>query len=254
MLKEADTIDPVVFRLEKVDSTNSFLFQQGLKGVPEGSFCVSDEQTAGKGRLDRVWHSPAGKGLWLSVLFRPDIPAEDVPLMTYCAALAMSDALHNIAGVENSIKWPNDLVAERKKICGILCTSSFENGKPSFVIIGTGVNLMQGSYPPDLSDRATSVQEMGGRPDRELIMQAYLKQLKVCVGALVSGNRDMILKEVSKRCVTIGKEVEVSGTVQFRGIAEEIGPEGELIVRDRNGERKSVFCGDVSVRGVMGYV
>lgn len=254
MLKKTESMDPVIFRFAKIDSTNAFLFQQGLKGVPDGSFCVSDEQTAGKGRLDRVWNSPAGKGLWLSVLLRPNIPAEDVPLLTYCAAMAMSDALHNISGVETGIKWPNDLVVDGKKICGILCTSSFENGKPSFVVIGTGVNLMQGAYPADLSARATSVQEMGGRPDRENIMQTYLKQLKVYVGTLVTGNKAMILKKVSERCVTIGREVEVNGNVQFYGIAEGIGPEGELIVRDRNGEQKQVFCGDVSVRGVMGYV
>ena len=254
MLKENEGLKPVIYRLKKVDSTNAFLFKEGTKGVPDGSVCISDEQTAGKGRMDRVWSSPAGKGLWLSVLVRPDLSAENVPLLTYCAALAMSDALDEAAGVRSEIKWPNDLVARGKKICGILCTSSFENGKPAFVVIGTGVNLKNGAFPPELADRATSVEAMDGKTDREGIMQAYLRYLRKWIGNLTAGKKTDLLKEVSKRCVTLGREIEVSGSVQTRGIAESIGPDGELIVLEADGERKPIFCGDVSVRGVMGYV
>ena len=253
-MTETDTVEPFFYRLTVVDSTNAFLFREGLKGAPDGSVCVSDEQTAGKGRLDRVWNSPAGKGLWLSVLLRPDLNAEDTPLLTYCAALAMSDALREAAGIKNEIKWPNDLVVNGKKICGILCASSFENGKPSFAVIGTGVNLLEGSYPEELSDRAISVEDMGGKTDREALMQAYLRYLKAHVDTLVKGNKASMLKEVSDRCVTVGREVEVTGSIQTHGMAESIGPEGELIIREPNGVRKAIFCGDVSVRGVMGYV
>lgn len=254
LVTETDRMEPVFYRLTAVDSTNAFLFREGMNGAPDGSVCVSDEQTAGKGRMDRVWNSPAGKGLWLSVLLRPDLNAEDTPLLTYCAALAMSDALREEACVENKIKWPNDIVAGGKKICGILCTSSLENGKPAFAVIGTGVNLLKGSYPAELSDRATSVEDVGGKTDRESLMQTYLRYLKVHVDTLVKGNKESILKKVTERCITVGSEVEVTGSVQTRGIAEDIGPEGELIIREPNGVKKAIFCGDVSVRGVMGYV
>lgn len=254
LIPETGSLRPEIYRFSKVDSTNAFLFREGIKGAPEWTACVADEQTAGKGRMDRVWNSPAGKGLWMSVLVRPQIPAADTPLLTYCAALAMSDALQETAKVKNGIKWPNDIVVDGKKICGILCTASFENGKPAFVVIGTGVNLRAGAYPPELADRAISVEEAGGLADRESVLMDYIQRLTLRVNALEAGEKVEMIENVIQRCVTVGREVKVNGSVQVRGVAEGIGHEGELLVRDVTGVLHSVNCGDVSVRGVMGYV
>ena len=110
--------DEGIIRLKTVDSTNAFLNRLGREGAPEGTVCVADEQTAGRGRMDRIWHSPAGQGLWMSILLRPSVTMKDAGLLSFCAALAVSDALGSVSNIDAGIKWPNDLVCNGKRSAG----------------------------------------------------------------------------------------------------------------------------------------
>ena len=147
-------------------STNTDVLQAGLQGAPEGFAVVAEEQKAGRGRMNRSWFSPPGAGLYASVLVRPRIGIGEAGLLSFCAANAMRAAIAE-AGLETvRIKWPNDLVAGGKKICGILSSCRTQEGRLDFAVIGLGVNLGPGSYPEELKDRAGCLAEMGVTPDR----------------------------------------------------------------------------------------
>ena len=233
-------------------STNTDVLQAGLQGAPEGFTVVAEEQTAGRGRMDRKWFSPPGAGLYASVLVRPEITDREAGLLSFCAANAMRAAIAE-AGLETvQIKWPNDLVAGGKKICGILSTCRMKDGRPEFAVIGLGVNLGPGSYPAELADRAGCLAEMGVQAEREHLLYQYLRHLDRQLRALEAGGAE-VLAEMRSHCVTLGKEVLVSGGTELRGTAEAIGKSGELILRTEDGTLIPVMAGDVSVRGIMGY-
>lgn len=269
-LQAGDSLDPAFWRgalrtvrlghgtteiLREVGSTNTRLKQMAAAGAPDGSLCAAERQTAGRGRLGRTWVSPEGRGLWLSVLLRPQLPPEQAPFITFCAAMAMQDALKEACGLDTFIKWPNDIVSGGKKICGILLEMSAEPDRIEYVVAGTGLNVRRGSYPDDLSDRASCVEELTGNvPLRRNILAAYLTALESHVDRLVQEGSAPILNLLNGRCCTIGSAVHVSGNVEFTGVAERIDESGALIVRTEKGEACRVLAGDVSVRGVMGYV
>lgn len=243
-----------IIRLKTVNSTNTRLCSLGRDGAPAWTVCTAEEQTSGRGRLDRVWHSPAGQGLWMSILLRPALPIAETGLLSFCAALAVSDALKTAARVDTAVKWPNDLVCGSRKICGILSTNCMMPDGSYFSVIGVGINLTKDAYPDELKDRATSVEEENGTPDREEMIRLFRERLRYYSGLLETGRRAELIAMTSARCVTLGKKVQVTGAVETAGTAEAIGSDGELILLTENGKRETVLCGDVSVRGVMGYV
>lgn len=233
-------------------STNTDVLQAGLQGAPEGFTVVAEEQKAGRGRMNRSWFSPPGAGLYASVLVRPRISIGEAGLLSFCAANAMRAAIAE-AGLETvRIKWPNDLVAGGKKICGILSSCRTQEGRLDFAVIGLGVNLGPGSYPEELKDRAGCLAEMGVTPDREDLLYQYLRHLDRQLRDLEAGGAE-VLAELKDHCVTLGREVLVSGGTELRGTAVDIGKSGELILRTEDGKRMPVLAGDVSVRGIMGY-
>ena len=239
--------------VEVTGSTNEDATRAGMRGEPEGWTVVAAEQTAGRGRMDRAWFSPPGAGLYVSVLVRPKITAGEAGLLSFCAANAMCAAIAE-AGLEGvRIKWPNDLVAEGKKICGILSSCRAQEGRLDFAVVGLGVNLAPGSYPPELADRAGCLAEMGVTADRKDLLYRFLPHLDRQLRALEAGGAE-VLAETRRYCLTLGKEVRVSGGTELRGTAADIGNSGELILRREDGERIPVTAGDVSVRGIMGYV
>ena len=240
--------------LPETDSTNVRLRQMALAGAPHGSLCAADLQTAGKGRLGRAWHSPAGQGLWLSVLLRPNLSPAQAPLVTFLAAMAMAQAVRETAHIPCDIKWPNDLVSGGRKLCGILLEVSADMEHIHHLIVGTGLNVHRGAYPAELSPQATSIEDITAPPSRGEILAAYLNALEALLDRLESGGFAAIAEEYMHRCVTIGSRVQVIGTETFTGTAEAIDDTGALLVRDDAGELRRVLSGDVSVRGVMGYV
>ena len=238
-------------------STNTAVKDMFREGAPHGSLCLCEEQTAGRGRLGRTWVSPAGAGLWQSVLLLPSIPPERVSVLTFCAALAMAEALEETAGIDARIKWPNDLVCGGIKICGILLEASVEPGRVECVVMGVGLNVRPEAVPPELTGQAACVADFCAEvPPRRRILCAYLERLEHWTDAAEQGGFDAVAPALKARCVTLGSRVLVTpaaGGEPFAGTAADIGGDGSLLVRTDAGEERHVLAGDVSVRGVMGY-
>ena len=268
-LAENDRLDPVLWQhalqtralgrgtvcfAQELTSTNTVLKQMGAEGAPHGSLCLCETQTAGRGRLGRAWVSAPGAGLWQSVLLRPDVPPLKAPMLTYCAALAMADALAETAGLSAGIKWPNDLVADGKKLCGILLECSMEPDRVDFVVVGVGLNVLPAAVPEDLRHQAACVADFGAVPKRREILLHYLAALERWTDRLEEKGLAGVRESVRQRCVTLGRTVRVQGAQNFTGVAEDIDADGALVVRCENGRLQRVMAGDVSVRGVMGYV
>ncbi len=234
-------------------STNLVLKDMAKQGASHGSLCLCECQTAGRGRMDRTWSSPEGQGVWLSVLLRPALKPEDAPLITFCCALAMATAMREVTGLDAKIKWPNDLVLNGRKLCGILLEMGFD-AQGYYVVAGTGLNIRKGAYPPELAERAISIEECADVPDRGTLVAAYLKALEVAVSVIEQHGFSGIAEDFRRECITLGSQVQVLGTdTAFTGLAEDIDETGALLVR-ADGELRRVLAGDVSVRGVMGYV
>ena len=242
-------LKPKVLRFESLPSTNTELAQRASEGAAEGLAIVADEQTAGRGRLQRAWSSPKGPGLYLSILLRPAIPQNYWPLITFIAALAVGDALREAAGVRTDIKWPNDLLSGERKICGILA-EAIDTPAGRAVILGIGINLTENAYPPEIANVATSVSEAAGmEADREQILAALSDTLSRWYARLEEPGQ--IIDAWSNRSsYAIGKLVQVSnGDDVWQGTTCGVEPDGALRLRTSSGEIKLVRAGDVySVR------
>lgn len=233
-------LKPKVLRFESLPSTNTELARMASEGAAEGVAILADEQTAGRGRLQREWSSPKGAGLYFSILLRPVIPIEQWPLITFMAALAVGDALQEAVGLRTDIKWPNDLLSGERKICGILA-EAIETPSGRAVIVGIGINLTPSAFP-----EATSVAEATGvQPDREAILAALLRALSRWYSLL--GEREKIVAAWSSRSsFASGKMVQVkNGDETWQGTTCGVEPDGALRLRTGNGEVKLIRAGDV---------
>ena len=233
-------LKPKVLRFESLPSTNTELARMASEGAAEGVAILADEQTAGRGRLQRAWSSPKGAGLYFSILLRPAIPVDQWPLITFMAALAVGDALQEAAGLRTDIKWPNDILSGERKICGILA-EAIETPAGRAVIVGIGINLTPGAFP-----EATSVAEAAGiKPDREAILAALLSALTRWYSLL--GEREKIVAAWSSRSsYANGKVVQVkNGDETWQGTTCGVEPDGALRLRTGSGEVKLIRAGDV---------
>ncbi len=236
-------------------STNDDLEARARDGAPEGSCVVADEQTAGRGRLDRTWVSPPGAGLWASVLVRPgDAPADRVAWLPLVAGVAVSDALHEASGVRAELKWPNDLVAIAaacggsegpRKLGGILSMLVPDaGGEGSAVILGIGINVDMGGMDLPVK-QATSVLLEGGNLDRSALLAALLISLEQRLAQWRSGDGS-VERDYRTRCATIGRlvDVELPNGRRVSGVVAGIDDDGHLLVSD--GESTSrITAGDV---------
>lgn len=240
--------------LPAVGSTNTELKMMALSGAPGGSLCLCETQTAGKGRLGRTWVSPAGAGLWQSVLLRPRLKPEHAPLITLCAAMAMARAVRETSGIDVGIKWPNDLVCGGKKLCGILLEISADPDAIEYVVVGVGLNVCKGAVPPELTQQAACIEDFAKPPLRRDILVHYLAALEDVITRLELQGFDGIRADYRAASCTLGRPVRVISSTEFIGVAEDIDESGALLVRTEDGELRRVLSGDVSVRGLMGYV
>lgn len=238
----------------EVTSTNTVVKQMAVAGAPGGSLCLCEKQTAGKGRLGRTWNSPSGCGLWVSVLLRPRLKPEHAPLITLCTAMAMAQAVKETSGLDVRIKWPNDLIYQGKKLVGILLEVSADPDAIEYVVVGTGLNVRKGAYPPELADRAAALEDFTQPPLRRQVLVHYLAALESIIARLEQEGFDGIAADYAAHSCTLGSQVQVIGSVNLVGTAEAIDETGALLVRTADGELHRVLSGDVSVRGVMGYV
>ena len=241
--------------LPEVDSTNTYLKQLASNGAPDETAVLSIRQTAGRGRRGRSFLSEPG-GLYLSYLIRPHESAQELLHLTALAGLCVCNAVRQVTGMQPSIKWPNDPVLNGKKLCGILTelSVSLETQEPEYVVIGIGINCNQTQFPQEL-DMATSLRIEAGRPaDVNAIAAALLLELSRMRREFLSRKSDWIAA-FSRNCLTVGKDIQIlrAGTVR-QAKATGIGPDAELLVEYPDGTSSSVSSGEVSVRGLYGYV
>lgn len=253
--------------MESVNSTN-VLAKNLSQDMSDGSLIVAEEQTAGRGRLGRSWESPKGEGIWMSIFLKPDIVPQDTPLITHVAALAVVRAIEKVTGIVPQIKWPNDVVINGKKVCGILTELSAEIEAVNYVVVGIGINVNIKEFPDQLKDVATSLlletrregikkvsDDRKDLVDRKLLLAEVLNNFEILYERFLNGQIVHIIEESKKFSITIGKPVKViTREGGFDAIAVDIDNKGALIVERDDGRRETVIAGEVSVRGVMGYV
>lgn len=244
--------------LDSVDSTNTRLKDLARQGAPHGTVLAADRQTGGRGRLGRTFLSPGGVGIYLSILLRPQCTPGELMHLTCASAAAMCDAVQTAAGVRPQIKWTNDLVYGKRKLAGILSELGFTpEGIVDYAIVGIGVNCCQcpEDFPPEIRDTACSLHTITGKAiDRSLVAAAMMDALFRMDAGLLT-RKDALLDQYRRDCVTIGKEISlVRGDSIRHGIALDVDSEGALVVAFSDGHTEAVSCGEVSVRGMYGYV
>lgn len=243
--------------LDEVDSTNTRAKAEAANGAGEGLVVLAECQTSGRGRRGRVWKSPSGDNIYMSILLKPDVEPETAPMLTLLAACGMARAVSALGEEQPWIKWPNDLVIDGKKICGILTEMGVKNRKPSYVIVGIGVNCNLMVFPEDLASKATSLKlEYGHEVCREEIVARFLNEFEnLYEKFLKTRSLEFVRDEYEAILVNKGQKVCVlEPGKEWTGTADGITKSGELLVRKDSGEICKVSSGEVSVRGVYGYV
>lgn len=243
---------------EETGSTNDDLKALAKLGAPHGTVILAGTQTGGHGRLGRSFHSPENQGIYLSILLRPDCSPAELMHLTCAAGCAMCDAVEQTLGIRPGIKWTNDLVWEKRKIGGILTDLGLnKKGMVDYVIVGIGINCCQQmeDFPPQLRHIAGSLAMAAGKSvDRAALAAAMLQALYAMSCTLLSGKFAM-LRQYRKDCITIGREISLVRGEEIRyGTALDIDGEGALVVRFPDGHQETVNSGEVSVRGMYGYI
>lgn len=240
---------PQIVRFDSLPSTNLEAVRRAIEGAAEGLCVVASEQTAGRGRLQRRWISPKGAGLYLSVVLRPRIHQSSWPLITLAAAIAVHDALNEAYSLRTDIKWPNDVLSNSRKICGILA-ETVDTTEGRALVLGIGINLTSSAFPPELQEIATSVEiETGEVPDLEIILRHLMIALERRYEMLQSvRGAEEILREWSDRSsYASGKRIRVAnGQEVLEGTTRGLENDGALRVQTDEGEIRIVRTGDVT--------
>ena len=236
---------------DAVDSTNLVLKKLAREGAEDGTVVVADSQGTGRGRMERAFFSPPGKGIWVSILLRPTFLPQDAPKCTLMAAVAVARAMEAF-GLRAEIKWPNDILHDGRKLVGILTEMSAEMDRVNYVVIGIGinVNIAPEDFPAELRAIATSLMQMKGAPmPRVAFLQELLRALDDLYTSVQREGFAPVLAAWREYAVTLGQEVRVIGPagVEFEGVAADIDAEGALLVDMAEGRRR-VLAGDVSIR------
>ena len=245
--------------LDSTDSTNTQAKRLAAEGEPEGLVILSNAQTAGRGRAGRAFHSPADSGLYLSALLRPTLPPEAVIHFTAWTAVAVCDGIQAACGVRPQIKWTNDLVLGGKKLGGILTELNLvqTTGALDYLVAGIGINVNadESSFPEDIRSMATSLSAQLGHPvDRTGLAAQLIRALDRMYARFPEGKQDY-LAQYRRDCLTVGNPVRLTTPVSSReAFAVGIDEEFRLLVEYPDGSSEAVSTGEVSVRGMYGYV
>lgn len=242
---------------DEIGSTNDLARQMAYEGCPSGTCILAGKQTDGHGRMGRSFSSPAGMGVYLSCILRPNCKPEQLMHLTCAAAVAAADAVKDAAGIDCGIKWTNDLVVGTKKLGGILTALQIDpnTGLVSAAILGIGINCLQskGDFPPELRDMATSLAMHTKRCDPAALAAALIRRLQQMDGQL--HERKQIMVSYKTRCVTLGKEVSwMAGDTLYHGTALDLDENGGLVLQLSDGTQKIAAFGEVSIRGMYGYL
>jgi len=243
---KTELIGRKVIAYPSLTSTNDIAKREAKRGAREGTVIVAEEQTAGKGRLKRAWLSPRGS-IALSIILHPT-PAQ-LPSLIMVASLAAAHCIEKVSGLKTQIKWPNDVLVNDRKVCGILIESDVRGSAVDYAVIGIGINVnLEPVDFPEIAATATSLSnELGGKLSRREMIRCLLVELENLYLALPEG--DSVFREWRERLVTLGKEVEVSsGQTGYKGIAESVASDGSLFLRQPDGSLIKIVAGDVSLR------
>ena len=247
----------------EIDSTNFYAKRCAINGCEEGTVVVAGAQKSGRGRLGRLWESPPGKGIWMSVVLRPEIPPSDMQILTLAASCAVKASIEQMVDIKMGLKWPNDLILGKKKVSGILAEIDAEIEKVNFIILGIGVNVFQEKedFPDEISKSATSLKmfcEKNGIPatfKRAEIIKSILFELEKRYEQVKKGKIKDIINEWKKGSVTLGKAVKFKkNNTQYEGVAEDVNERGMLVIRCGEKEKIEILSKEISVRGLMGYI
>lgn len=243
--------------LKETDSTNDYLKKMAGEGAAHGTLVVAEKQHAGKGRRGRVWDSPEQSGIFMSLLLRPEIRPEYASMLTLVAALSVSRAIEEVTHLEPKIKWPNDLVVNGKKVTGILTEMSAEAEQIHYVVIGIGVNVNRKEFPKDISQTATSLWlETGCEISRETLIASILNYFEEDFKKFAeTDNLSLLMEEYNDRLINRNREVRIlESDGEYKGKALGINETGGLLVEKEDLSVEVITSGEVSVRGVYGYV
>ena len=240
--------------LKETDSTNTVLKKMAAKGAPEGTVVLADVQSAGRGRRGRTWMSAPKMGIWMSILLRPNLHPSSVQTLTLAASVAVMKALEPMEIEGLGIKWPNDILINQKKVCGILTELSAEAEKVDWVVLGIGLNVnhSESDFSNDIADIATSLR-MNVNKNTELnrseIAANILNEMEKVYQSFIEKGSSWVVDEWRKRNVTLGKMVDIiSQTGSFRAKVLDITADGKLIVKDADNKVHEVLSGEISLR------
>jgi len=250
--------------INEVDSTNFYARKIASEGAQDGTVVIADAQTAGRGRLGRSWSSMAGKGIWMSLVLRPQISPQDIQIITLGASVAVVKAIYEATGIKTGIKWPNDIVHQGKKLCGILTEMNSEVEMVNFLILGIGINVNHtaSDFPEEIRHVATSLVLCSDERDkkdvklftRSDIIKKLLYELEQIYNKIKKGAVKDIIDDWKQYSATLGKKVRVMYKNEtYTGTALDIREDGRLVVQCDDGYTRDVYSGEVSVRGILGY-
>ena len=234
---------------QETTSTNDIIDKLARDGVKEGVVVFAESQTKGRGRLGRKWVSPARRGLWFSILLRPDLRPQAATQLTIAAATALVRAIRQHTGLQPAVKWPNDILINGRKVAGILTEMSAELDRIKYVILGLGLDVNQtpGEFPADLRKLATSLKiETGQQIDRAELAAVFLREFDTDYARLAAGQFEVLADEWEARCGTLGRQVAITvGSRKLLGRAESLDSDGALLLRTEHGRLERIMGGDV---------
>jgi len=242
---------------DTIASTNTQAKELAKEGAPTGTILIAGSQTGGRGRMGRSFSSPAGMGVYLSVILRPGCKAEELMHLTCAAAVAACKAVEKASGIFPGIKWINDLVCGKEKLGGILTEMSVNSsGFVDWAVVGIGINCCQrkADFPAELQDMATSLLLQTGKPCSPALLAARLTESLYEMNETLS-QKQQLMAIYRRHCVTLGQKILVSRDEESAyGDALDLDDDGGLLVRFTDGTKKVVSSGEVSIRGMYGYV
>ncbi|MGG3736984.1 biotin--[acetyl-CoA-carboxylase] ligase [Aeribacillus pallidus] len=241
-----------IYYEESVESTQQIAHRLSYEGYPEGTLVISEEQVAGRGRMTRSWYSPKYTGIWMSLILRPNLPPQKAPQFTLIAAVAISQAIEEISGIEAEIKWPNDILIRGKKVTGILTELQADADKIHSIIIGMGVNVNQSStdFAADIKPIATSIAiEAKKKIPRAQLVRRILEKLEIYYDLYMEEGFRPIKLMWESRAVSIGKNIiarTINGTIEGKALG--ITDEGILQLEDAQGIIHHIYSADIEIK------
>ncbi len=241
----------------RIDSTNQYAKRIAEEGAADGTLVIADEQTAGKGRSGRTWVTPPGEAIAFTLLLRPKLSPGRISMVTLVMGLAVVNAVNKLYDLHAGIKWPNDVVINGRKLCGILTEMSAEVEHVHYIVIGVGINANLTSFPEELSQIATSLKlELGRDVSRAGLIAAVMEEFERLYAEFErQGDLGSVMQEYNDLCLNAGNKVRVlDPNGEYTGVSHGINAMGELLVETEDGNIREVYAGEVSVRGIYGYV